>query len=93
MEIKVIKLEEKNTKLERRIKELEQLTQTQTHTRGGKIVQSNLLTDLNNENDPHTANQSQWRNTSVLSIKTKDHDKSINISRIDSFMTNVSRRY
>lgn len=29
----------------------------------------------------------------MLSIKTKDQDKSLNVSRIDSFMTNVSRRY
>jgi hypothetical protein len=39
------------------------------------------------------ANQSHFRNTSALSIKTKDQDKSLNVSRIDSFMTNVSRRY
>mgnify|MGYP000729960977 CR=1 FL=1 len=48
---------------------------------------------MNNENDPLNANQSHFRNTSVLSIKTKDQDKSLNVSRIDSFMTNVSRRY
>lgn len=57
---------------------------------------SEILGESNNiENEPNNDNNAhpQWRDGSVISAKTKDMDKSMNVSKLDSFMTNVSKRY
>lgn len=77
-------------------KKLRAITNNITKNKCNGIEISEILGESkNNENDPlnSNVNQNAWRDGSVISAKTKDIDKSMNVSRIDSFMTNVSRRY
>lgn len=74
--------------LEKRLREFQRCSSR----RKEDLLESEYLSEVNNENDPRNINKSQ-RENSVISARTKEGDKSINLSRKDSFMTNVSKRY